>query len=196
MSIRNKPRRTLHAFILLAPAALSACGGAHNPAIDLSGTQYHPVECAPYARSLTGLELSGEAYQWWDQAQGRYPRSQTPTVGAALVFRQSDLLPHGHVSVVSRLLSSREIMVNQANWVHNRISHDDVVRDVSTGNDWTLVRVWWRPAVSLGITVYPTYGFVGPAEDALISPNGGLQPSGSSAICASSVTAAPARDTG
>jgi hypothetical protein len=35
--------------------------------------------------------------------------------------------------------------------------------DVSADNDWTEVRVWWAPSGQLGTTVYPTYGFVGPA---------------------------------
>jgi len=164
--------------------ALAACAG--NP--DLAGTEPRAVECAPYARELTGLELDGEAYQWWDQADGRYARSQTPAVGAALIFRRSWELPSGHVAVVDRIVSAREILVNQANWIHHRISHDDEVLDVSAGNDWTLVRVWWRPTASLGLTLYPTYGFVGPADAPLTGENAAvnrsLQDGGSSAICA------------
>ncbi len=34
--------------------------------------------------------------------------------------------------------------------------------DVSPGNDWSAVRVWWAPAHALGATVYPTYGFIAP----------------------------------
>ncbi len=145
-------------------ALLAGCASTpHNPALDLSGTQWRQVECAPYARSLTGLALDGPAYQWWDEAAGHYPRSSRPSVGAVLVFQPSDRLPSGHVSVVAQVVSPREILVDQANWVHDRISRNDQVWDVSAANDWTLVRVWWRPAMSLGVNQYPAYGFVGPA---------------------------------
>lgn len=168
----------------LAPLLLAGCGS--NP--NLAGTEPRAVECAPYARALTGLALDGEAYQWWDEADGRYARSQIPAVGAALVFRRSWQLPSGHVAVVDKVLSTREILVNQANWIHHRISHDDEVRDVSVENDWTLVRVWWRPTASLGLNLYPTYGFVGPADAAWAGaparPKRSLQDGGTSAVCA------------
>ena len=145
---------------LLLPAILAACGGS-GPKPDLVGTERRSAECAPYARQLTGLALSGDAYQWWDEADGQYPRSHTPSVGAALVFRRCDRLPSGHVSVVAKWLSRREILVDQANWWHGHISRHDLVRDISPHNDWTLVRVWWRPTDSLGVTPFQTYGFVG-----------------------------------
>jgi len=52
--------------------------------------------------------------------------------------------------------------VTQANWVHRRITRDEAVLDVSPGNDWSRVRVWWAPSRALGTTVYPTYGFIAP----------------------------------
>jgi hypothetical protein len=36
------------------------------------------------------------------------------------------------------------------------------VLDVSPGNDWSAVRVWWPPSGGWGMTVYPTYGFILP----------------------------------
>ena len=173
----------------LAPLALGGCGGDADR--NLAGTESRAVECAPYARELTGIELDGTAYQWWDQAAGRYRRSALPSVGAALVFRRSSRLPEGHVAVVDRIVTAREIMVNQANWIHHRISHDDEVWDVSDDNDWTLVRVWWKPAGNMGIISYPTYGFVGPGAASIAelgaAGNRSLQPRGSSAICALSL---------
>jgi hypothetical protein len=82
--------------------------------------------------------------------------------GAALVFRRSARLPFGHVSVVTRVLSPREILVTHANWVHHRITRDEPVIDVSPRNDWTEVRVWWAPAGQMGGGVYPAYGFILP----------------------------------
>ena len=78
------------------------------------------------------------------------------------MFRSGPRLGAGHVSVVDRVVSAREITVTQANWVRHRITRDEPVVDVSVRNDWTAVRVWWAPAGVLGSTVYSTYGFIGP----------------------------------
>jgi surface antigen len=149
---------------LLPPLALAACGTSSR----LDPGPAAVIECAPYARQLSGLQLYGDAAAWWDQAAGRYQRSSTPRPGSVLVFRATRRLPWGHVSVVAGLRSEREILVDQANWVHSHIGRHDPVVDVSRDNDWTAVRVWWAPAGQLGATVYPTYGFVGPgpASDA------------------------------
>ena len=58
--------------------------------------------------------------------------------------------------------SAREITVDQANWVHHRITAGEPVVDVSEANDWSKVRVWWDPTASMGISIYPTYGFITP----------------------------------
>ena len=65
---------------------------------------------------------------------------------------------------MARLRSEREITVTQANWVHGRIAHNEPVVDVSPGNDWTAVRVWWEPSNTLGTTVYPAFGFISDAR--------------------------------
>jgi hypothetical protein len=57
-------------------------------------------------------------------------------------------------------MSQREILVAQANWVHHRVTTDQLVVDVSPGADWSLVRVWWPPSETLGSTVYPVLGFI------------------------------------
>ncbi len=143
---------------LLVVLSLGGCGtaasGGSSPVTTSS------VECAPFARQISGVELYGPAASWWEQARGRYDRRPDPAEGAVLVFRRSSRLPDGHVSVVARLVSDREIRVTQANWVHHRITRDEPVVDVSPGNDWSRVRVWWEPAHALGTGVYPTYGFI------------------------------------
>ncbi len=147
---------------LLGLLLVSACGsGPSHPVTGASRSD--SLECAPYARQVSGVDLYGDAAAWWEEAAGRYPRSSEPQPGAVLVFRRSGRLPHGHVSVVSRVGTAREITVTQANWVHGRIARAEPVVDVSPGNDWSAVRVWWAPAGVLGTTVYPTFGFVGPA---------------------------------
>jgi surface antigen len=122
--------------------------------------------CVPYARERSGIDLSGDGWQWWEAAAGRYARGQQPQTGAVLVFRQTPRLVDGHVAVVTRILSVREIRVDHANWVSRHgggpISLDQQVVDVSANNDWTEVRVWYPPSDLLGTTVFPTSGFVLP----------------------------------
>jgi surface antigen len=120
------------------------------------------VECAPFARALTGVSLSGDGADWWRQAEGRYARSRTPEVGSVLVFRRSGRLPYGHVAVVSAVLSRRQIMVTQANWVHRRVTEDQPVLDVSSDGDWSAVRVWWPPSGQIGTSDYEIFGFIRP----------------------------------
>lgn len=120
------------------------------------------LQCAPYARSVTGLNLTGPASGWWNQSEGRFIHADRPVPGAVLVLRATDRLPDGHVSVVRAVLGSRRIVVEQANWEPGRIDHASPVIDVSAANDWSLVRVWWRPTRSIGRTMYPAYGFILP----------------------------------
>jgi len=141
---------------LVLPWALAACGGG--------------PQCAPYARQVTGLPLYGPAAGWWRQSDGRFVHASRPAPGAVLVFRATRRLPDGHVSVVRRVLGPREILVEQANWEPGRIDHASPVLDVSPGNDWSQVRVWWRPAHSIGQTLYPSYGFILPVPVPVLPP--------------------------
>ena len=120
------------------------------------------LECAPFARTLSGVDLRGAAADWWQQAAERYGRASQPAVGAVLTFRRTSRLPAGHAAVVSRVLSAREILVTQANWVPHRVTRDMPVVDVSPANDWSAVRVWWPPSGQLGSRHYPTWGFILP----------------------------------
>jgi hypothetical protein len=56
--------------------------------------------------------------------------------------------------------------VDHANWAsgaaRGRIATDQRVVDVSSGNDWSLVRVWYPRINDLGTTAFPTRGFVLP----------------------------------
>lgn len=118
------------------------------------------VECAPFARALSGVRLSGAAADWWWQADGRYARGETPSIGSVLVLGRSGRLPSGHVAVVTQVLGRRQILVSQANWVHHRVTADQPVIDVSSANDWSVVRVWWPPTGEMGVSDYPAYGFI------------------------------------
>src|SRR5512132_107018 len=95
-----------------------------------------PLKCAPFARERSGVQLYGAAADWWQKADGRYIRTRAPVAGSVLVFRRSSRLSNGHVAVVTRVLSERQILVTHANWVHHRVSKDMPVTDVSPNNNW------------------------------------------------------------
>jgi surface antigen len=138
--------------------SLCSCAGGGRPAL---GTVAR-VECAPFARAVTGVRLYGPADSWWQEAAGRYRRNSAPSVGSLLVLRRSARLPSGHVSVVSAVVSARHVLLTQANWLHGHIGIDRPALDVSAQNDWSAVRVYWPPSGVVGSTIYPAYGFIVP----------------------------------
>ncbi len=122
------------------------------------------MECVPYAREVSGIDLTGDAYLWWNEAAGRYGRGQMPAAGSVLNFRNNGRMRLGHVAVVTEVVNRREILVTQANWggpgfVRGGISRDISVIDVSPDNDWTAVRMALGHSAAYG-SVYPTYGFI------------------------------------
>ena len=130
------------------------------------------LECVPYARSVSSVALRGDAWTWWRSAEQGYRRDNKPAVGSVLVLKRTDHLDRGHVSVVSRVVNSREILVYHANWLNRgQIFEDLPVRDVSPANDWSMVRVWYPPSHSLGKRAYPAYGFVHPEKPRTLSLN-------------------------
>ncbi|CAK7193389.1 hypothetical protein COMNV_01604 [Commensalibacter sp. Nvir] len=127
-----------------------------------SNNERSSIECAPYARKLTGVNLRGYAYSWWYQSFGKYIHTKRPQAGAILVFRRTHHLPLGHVSVVEKVENSRRILVDHANWQPRHINHAAPIFDVSSKNDWSLVKVWWPPTDKMGSRKYSTYGFILP----------------------------------
>lgn len=126
------------------------------------------LECVPYARSRTGIEIYGNAHTWWEQAKGRFPRYQSPKVGAVIAFKPHGNMTLGHVAAVSQVIDKRTIFVSHANWspMDDRrgwIEDNVPVVDVSEWNDWSRVRVWYAPTRSLGTTQWPVQGFIYPA---------------------------------
>lgn len=122
-----------------------------------------PVQCVPFARQATGIAIWGDAWTWWRAAQGRYARGQRPKAGAIMVLSRSKRLRFGHLAVVKRVLNDREILVDQANWLNRGQIHlNTAVRDVSPGNDWSAVRVWYTPGRRYGARTYPITGFIYP----------------------------------
>ena len=122
-------------------------------------------QCVPFARAASGIQIYGDAWTWWDQAEGRYRRGRVPKVGAVIVFARSPQLRLGHVAVVSRVVERRVVMLTHANWsrqngARGHAEQDVTLHDVSPDNDWSAVRVWYRDSNGLGGSVYPVDGFI------------------------------------
>lgn len=154
------------ALAMLCLLALAACGTSRQAAGPAPSRPFvaEPVSCVPYARARSGVQLQGDAWSWWDAAAGRYARSRAPQPGSVLVIHRTARMRDGHVAVVSRIVNSREILVDHANWAsgaaRGRITTDQRVVDVSAANDWSLVRVWYPGSNELGATAFPVRGFV------------------------------------
>lgn len=132
---------------------------------DTAGSGLPYLQCVPYARKVSGIQLFGDAHTWWDQAEGRYERGFTPKVGAVMSFHAHGAMRLGHVAMVSRIIDSRTVLLRHANWSPingMRGQPEDDVRavDVSDSNDWSEVRVWYAPIQDLGTTHWPVDGFI------------------------------------
>lgn len=129
------------------------------PAAARTSHDTHGGNCVAYAREVTGVQLDGNAASWWPHAEGRYERGHTPQIGAILVFKPYSGMHVGHVAVVSRVVSDREVLVDQANWVRGRVTKAMSVIDASPDNDWTSVKVQYAGTHG---RENPTYGFIYP----------------------------------
>ena len=152
-------RSPLAALALLATFTSFAVPLAAAPLLDYVG------ECVPFARSASGIQIYGDAWTWWDQADGRYKRGHTPHEGSVIVFAKQPRLPLGHVAVVSRVVEDRVVMLTHANWSRQNgerghTEQDVTLFDVSRDNDWSEVRVWFRDNNGLGSTAYAVRGFI------------------------------------
>lgn len=124
------------------------------------------MQCAPYAREHSKIKIFGDAYTWWDQAGGKYPRGSAPEKGSILVLYNYAGADRGHLAVVRNLVSPREIRVDHANWLNDgSIYVNNPVMDVSSANDWTAVRVFNLQTGNWGTRIYPVRGFIGSNRD-------------------------------
>lgn len=129
------------------------------------------LQCVPYARQVSGIQIYGNAHTWWASAQGRYARGEQPRVGAVLALQATGAMPLGHVAVVKRIVSDREIILDHANWSGpGVIDRSAMAIDVSDDNDWSQVRIWFGPTGKMGARVNPAYGFIYPQGPALEQP--------------------------
>ena len=102
-------KRLARLVALLAVAAIPAAAPAAS-LLDYVG------QCVPFARAASGIQLYGNAWTWWEQADGKYERAHKPRVGAVIVFAKTHRLPMGHVAVISRIVEKRVVMLTHANW--------------------------------------------------------------------------------
>jgi surface antigen len=156
--------------ILVAVLAATAPGVAQADSADVAnaidGTELAPyLQCVPYARERSGVQIFGDARTWWNQAAGRYKRGNTPRPGAVMTFRSTGSMVLGHVAAVSKVIDSRTVLLDHANWSPINGRRGQIERgvraiDVSPANDWTQVRVWYAPLGDLGTTAWPVEGFI------------------------------------
>ena len=179
------------AILLLGAACLSGCfgGGGEDDAFNDTpppparvasalpqerGTNHVETEtgqtalqCVPYAREHSAIKIMGDANTWWDKAAGKYERGAQPAGGAVMVLFHYAASNSGHVAVVRRVVSSREIRIDHANWLNDgSIYVNDPVVDVSAANDWSQVKVWNIKSGGWGVKVFPVQGFIGTGSSA------------------------------
>lgn len=133
-----------------------------TPKVVRSGAR---IQCVPFAREKSGVDLRGDAKTWWTQASGVYERDKTPEVGSVIVMRGYNGADRGHVAVVRAVLSDRAIVVDHANWLNEgEVTLNVPVKDVSKRGDWSEVRVWHIPGAVWGKRVYGALGFIKPVR--------------------------------
>ena len=176
------PRSPLTALALLAASlAIPGLTGAQataNPGTGaaMSGQELPPyLQCVPYARDVSGIAIYGDAHTWWEQAAGRFERGNVPRVGAVMAFVPHRNMRLGHVAAVARIVDSRTVLLDHANWSpingrRGQIERGVKAIDVSPANDWSQVRVWYDPMQGLGATAWPIHGFIYPDGKAKARP--------------------------
>jgi surface antigen len=171
-------RKKLWGLVVVAAPLLAGCAGVFQDdqapysamprepgksLVENSGQK--PLQCVPFARDHSQIKIFGDAYTWWDQAAEKYQRSAMPQSGSVMVLSGYAGPERGHVAVVQKIISAREIRVDHANWLDDgSIYLNDPVVDVSPDNDWSAVRVFNIQTGAWGGNVYPVKGFILPNQ--------------------------------
>jgi len=157
--------------VLAARFALvvALCLTAATPANAAASKASKVLQCVPFARQMSGIEIRGNAWTWWSQAEGRYQRGDDPKVGSVMSFQRTSHMPLGHVAMVSKIVSDREVLLTHANWSYRGgIERNVRAVDVSPAGDWSQVKVWFAPTGDLGSSVYPVNGFIYPSGEGFV----------------------------
>ena len=146
-------RAIVGSMLLAGMAASSAAANAQT------------IQCAPFARMFSGIQLFGAAAAWWNQAAGKYLRGNTPEIGSVMVFKAIGSMRSGHVATVTQVVGDRVIKITHANWSiingrRGQVERDVTVVDASPRNDWSQVKVWFAPIGKVGNKAYPVNGFI------------------------------------
>lgn len=165
-----KRRHITLLFAMLAATAAPVSGQSQGDAAlaasaNISAIQLIALQCVPYARTVSGIQIYGDAHTWWGQAAGKYARGDRPKVGAVMAFKPHGRMELGHVAAVSQIIDSRTVLLRHANWslingARGQIENDVRAIDVSDSNDWSKVRVWFAPIQGIGGTAWPVQGFI------------------------------------
>jgi surface antigen len=160
----------LAALVCACATTSETAGSGPSPAVTHASQQRaHLVatdkrlQCVPFARRESGVEIYGNANEWWGKAAGKYRRSRAPSPGAVMVFNGSSGDPRGHVAVVREIRNGRLLIIDHANWLgRGEVTVATPVIDVSPKNDWSQVRVWFIPGDQWGARVFQIAGFIYP----------------------------------
>lgn len=157
----TEPSADASQFSTAAPSAYaprSEDGFEPSPELSLRGPR---LQCVPFARMLSGVEIFGNANTWWQQARGRYARKREPEEGAVMVMRGYAGAARGHVAYVRQIVSDRIALIDHANWLNGgEVTRDVPVRDVSPRGDWSQVQVWNVAGAHWGGRTYNVQGFI------------------------------------
>lgn len=135
------------------------------------------LQCVPFARDTSGIQIYGDAHTWWKKAAGKYARGKRPVKGAVMAFKPHRNSRLGHVAVVSTVVNSRKVLISHSNWSlingrRGQIERNVPAIDVSPNNDWSQVRVWYHSIQAIGGTQWPLHGFIYNAKPGSV-PSGG-----------------------
>ncbi len=131
--------------------------------VSLPGIAHARLQCVTFARQISDVQISGNARDWWGNAEATYERGQQPRPGAVLAFSGTRAMPYGHVAVVRKIVDDRHILIDHANWSGPGMVERGVQAvDVSAAGDWSEVRVWYAPTRSVGLRASPAKGFIYP----------------------------------
>lgn len=165
-TVRGSNQRSRNAVVRTASAGRSAPVARNGRRGGRGGGAYAGgISCVPYARQATGMAIRGNGGQWWYNAAGLYARDNRPEVGSIMAFPGSGGMRAGHVAVVERVVSSREVLIHHANWGGPGIRRGSIMRgvsviDASPNNDWSQVRVQVGHSNASYGRIYPLQGFI------------------------------------
>ena len=136
-------------------------------------------QCVPFARKTSGIELRGNAANWWQAAEGLYVRGLRPQAGAVMVFKATLQMKRGHVAVVRKVIDSRHVRIDHANWPRGRRMLNATAIDVSLNNDWSEVKVARNPTNLDWVRSNPILRFISttPVQEASAQINAPVQAS-------------------